>query len=952
MDIKPVQQGPTQNLGETITSKEELVNKEKDEEQTSSDFTDAEFLVNGDLSSTNEEEPKLAKSFPWLTQFIKLCRAEIGVTNITTLENLMTVYLQHIGSAIVECYVKPNRAAKLKRCMNDTLVLFHMLYSDIKKPLEHSSYLDKMSDLLAYYIDMEIKASRRGKESLPKIASKLTSSLYLFLDHSIDHILDAILKTRNMTKHFCELCTYIFKRVLKEGPGRTVYEMTYVRYILVFKMWKRVVKGAEERRRVMKMAALKLIPPSQFREKLKSGLLCGVLPKIPKSRPDITMFLMQAKFCVKEKSKAFLKVVADPKQQCVLGPSLSADLDRPLFFGDGGDSPRTSNSDDQEDTSGSSILMNDIWSSMSLEAGLRDHLRLASVIVTKPKKSAKVKLKKKIKSGEAGIEGTVTTVDKVKKKSTKKSKKMINKHVEENKSVESKEALIPGKEAKPSVVTSSNEVSENCTQTAEDHGSKEYCESSPLIPIENIKVEADSSDDVCFVGILRKGDDDLVDGSSIVETRREKDPNMIEVAREVEVRSDSESSVKMERPGTAIASITPAPTSHPHDIFLYDQHPPTEWSPAPSQNYFNNAVCDFINGYLPEFNLEAANADSDYRDMYEMLDMGKTLQNRHREIFPINSDNVLSQLPLEDEIRNKGMDVSSSTIDNSIAAAGGNVTLSNDDHHTPSEQPETNQDKIDDELIESFKEQGRYAEKNSDQNVVSNNSTTPVTENETKPKEKGTLHDRTLRSDHSIFISQQQFRSLYITEVLPPSIPVPSPPKMDSSSRCDCDQCNANYEALQTNYKKLTAYKNSKINSASAFKRSQEDELLQGSEDIEAGKDSRKEPHSSLPLKKRKAIQATAPLKKEANETSYPCTPMMSIAVALETSKVGMQPSTTSFASKPLTTAVAAVDYTTTGTAQQFSFSSMVFSKDFYLRNQMKYLNLHHKKLWTRNVED
>lgn len=68
-------------------------------------------------------------------------------------------------------------------------------------------------------------------------------------------------------------------------------------------MWKRVVKGAEERRRVMKMAALKLIPPSQFREKLKSGLLCGVLPKIPKSRPDITMFLMQAKFCVKEKSK-------------------------------------------------------------------------------------------------------------------------------------------------------------------------------------------------------------------------------------------------------------------------------------------------------------------------------------------------------------------------------------------------------------------------------------------------------------------------------------------------------------------------------------------------------------------------------------------------------------------------------------------------------------------------
>lgn len=38
-----------------------------------------------------------------------------------------------------------------------------------------------MSDLLAMYIDMELKASRKSKEDHHKIYTRVTSSLYIYL---------------------------------------------------------------------------------------------------------------------------------------------------------------------------------------------------------------------------------------------------------------------------------------------------------------------------------------------------------------------------------------------------------------------------------------------------------------------------------------------------------------------------------------------------------------------------------------------------------------------------------------------------------------------------------------------------------------------------------------------------------------------------------------------------
>lgn len=111
-------------------------------------------------TSQNSNDSKLTKSFPWIAEFSKLCQAEIGLTKIHSLENLMTEYIRyvkffmtiklfyyfsqrnliyylflirHVSISAPECHRKPNRAAKLKKAMNGTLLLFHLFYSEIKK---------------------------------------------------------------------------------------------------------------------------------------------------------------------------------------------------------------------------------------------------------------------------------------------------------------------------------------------------------------------------------------------------------------------------------------------------------------------------------------------------------------------------------------------------------------------------------------------------------------------------------------------------------------------------------------------------------------------------------------------------------------------------------------------------------------------------------------------------
>ncbi|KAG8296918.1 hypothetical protein J6590_046911 [Homalodisca vitripennis] len=142
-------------------------------------------------------------------------------------------------------------------------------------------------------------------------------------------------------------------------------------------------------------------------------------------------------------------------------------------------------------------------------------------------------------------------------------------------------------------------------------------------------------------------------------------------------------------------------------------------------------------------------------------------------------------------------------------------------------------------------------------------------------KDKFNLHRRTLEVDYNLCCSQRKFKEFYLSQDVPPSIPVPYPPQgrtdLKSSVRCSCDQCSDNHQILLRNYNLLTNFRNSKVKPLSLYPKI--NDIFPSDRDLSCESDCSFD--SSLPLKKRKTLTNSKP---PEELTSYPNTPMMSIA--------------------------------------------------------------------------
>lgn len=312
--------------------------------------------VNDDADLPNlfmeySEMGNVVNTFPWITDFTKLCQLEFSGINLKRLLKLMNIFHEKVSPSVNECFTRPNRATKLKKIMSNTLMFFHMTYSDfrIMSPSDLSTYLHKMSDLMAMYLDMEIKASRTGTECLPKIASKICSSLIIYFGKSYEYIFDTILKSKLITDNARVLCDLIFRRVLRDFPGPCIDVISYLRCLFVFKIWKAITKDSEEKLKIIKLACTKLQPPPGLASKLSvSKALRSFLPKVPRKCLDVTEFLMRAKFCSRNQIKLFLKAAEDPNVFHEFQPSMDH-----------------SAQSDNADRSGFVGLMDDLWSDFS-----------------------------------------------------------------------------------------------------------------------------------------------------------------------------------------------------------------------------------------------------------------------------------------------------------------------------------------------------------------------------------------------------------------------------------------------------------------------------------------------------------------------------------------------------------------------------------------------------------
>ncbi|XP_072767441.1 uncharacterized protein [Anoplolepis gracilipes] len=267
------------------------------------DIKNAMFNNGGSKINSDDAKSTVIELFPWVSEFKKKCKCIYADKSMASLAKLMQYYIRNVSINVNECYTKPLKAAKLKDFISETLILFY-LNRGLSKDCNRSVYLNNMSDLLALYIDMELKASRKSKEDHNRICTRLSSCLHIYLEDSIEHLLDTLIKIQFMCRGYHRILDPIMKKVIDKIPARPKSNDMYIRYLLVYCLWRKVNSDMAVKSQITTTAIASLgEPPAPF----PPCVLEDVLPKVPKSQPNPAKYLMQKKFDIRKCCELFIQ---------------------------------------------------------------------------------------------------------------------------------------------------------------------------------------------------------------------------------------------------------------------------------------------------------------------------------------------------------------------------------------------------------------------------------------------------------------------------------------------------------------------------------------------------------------------------------------------------------------------------------------------------------------------
>ncbi|XP_015598326.1 uncharacterized protein LOC107269228 isoform X2 [Cephus cinctus] len=272
---------------------------------TTQDVNDASSKNDGrDKTDVDGSKTSVMELFSWISEFKKMCRASLSQRSMASLVQLMNYYTRNVCQNVNECYTKPFRAAKLKESISEALLFFLYYCRELSEVQDRTVYLVKMSDLLSMYMDMELKASKTGKEHRSKITARLTSCLYVYLENSTEHLLNTLIKVRFMSRNYQDILDPIITKIFKSIPERPDSDLMYVRYLLGYRLWKKVNSDAAVKSQINVTAVSSLGQPPTA---LPSFLTKYVLPKVPKSQINSTKFLLLHKFDVEQSCRQFAR---------------------------------------------------------------------------------------------------------------------------------------------------------------------------------------------------------------------------------------------------------------------------------------------------------------------------------------------------------------------------------------------------------------------------------------------------------------------------------------------------------------------------------------------------------------------------------------------------------------------------------------------------------------------
>ncbi|XP_014601325.1 PREDICTED: uncharacterized protein LOC106785411 [Polistes canadensis] len=260
--------------------------------------------INNSAESNMEKNIKssTADLFPWVCEFQQKFEVIYRDFSIHKLTELMQYYTRNISVSAKECYSKPSWAACLKESISDTLIVFLNIYRMLSENHGRCIYLNYMSDLLAIYIDIELKASKRTKEDQGNICARLISCLYVYLEHSTEHLLDTLIKVQFMYRSYHGILNPVITKIIKNIPLHPESNIMYVRYLLVYRLWRKINSNTPIKNEITSIAVTSLGPPPTF-----PHLLDGVLPKVPKFQPNPAKLLLHDKFDTRRTCEVFVQ---------------------------------------------------------------------------------------------------------------------------------------------------------------------------------------------------------------------------------------------------------------------------------------------------------------------------------------------------------------------------------------------------------------------------------------------------------------------------------------------------------------------------------------------------------------------------------------------------------------------------------------------------------------------
>lgn len=258
----------------------------------------------GSKLNSDDAKSTIVELFPWVSEFKKMCKCIYADKSMASLAELMQYYIRNVSINVNECYTKSLRAAKLKDSISETLLLFLYIYRELSEDRNRSIYLNNMSDLLALYIDMELKASKKSKEDHNRICTRLTSCLYVYLEHSTEHLLDTLIKIQFMCRGYHRILDPLITKVIKNIPPHPESNIMYIRYLLIYCLWRKINSDIAVKSQIITTAIASLgAPPATF----PPCVLEDVLPKVPKCQPNSAKYLMQQKFDIRKCCELFIQ---------------------------------------------------------------------------------------------------------------------------------------------------------------------------------------------------------------------------------------------------------------------------------------------------------------------------------------------------------------------------------------------------------------------------------------------------------------------------------------------------------------------------------------------------------------------------------------------------------------------------------------------------------------------